>query len=198
VDYLARIKIQNGRIYKLMRNAGIANAAELARLANVDATTLSEILNFKKPPMTSKAQWRDPVKRIANVLCCSPEDMFSEEQVLLKIPTNTAERFYSRDDIMRLYASAETKRLEDIQNPVETFVSQDELKTLVKAGLDGLTNRERKVVTMLFGLNGEKEIGPKEVATIMDCSLGLIDQIRQKAFRKLRNPCFMLSVLEAE
>ena len=67
----------------------------------------------------------------------------------------------------------------------ETLVDED---TVEKANeqLDVLTNEEREIISLLFGLNGEKPLSIEEVANMYHVSTERIRQIKNVAILKMR------------
>ena len=54
--------------------------------------------------------------------------------------------------------------------------------------MDSLTERERAVLEMRYGLNGEKPQTLEEIGSKMNVTRERIRQIEAKALRKLRHP----------
>lgn len=75
---------------------------------------------------------------------------------------------------------------DEIGEPSTQMIFNDQLAEVIEAKLSELTERERQVVKLRFGIGGEE---PMTLGAIGDC-LGLtrerIRQIEQNAFKKLR------------
>jgi RNA polymerase sigma factor (sigma-70 family) len=195
-DYLARIKIQNGRINRLMRERGITNQAELARLAGVTPSAIGDILNFKVSPITqgksgdAGGRWRTDVIRVADALGVLPDELFSPEQITMKLKKNTGEKEITLADVMgSLGASLDQERemLEHYSgSEIEEYADFSRMKALLDGAMDLLPARQRRVLEMRFGLNGAEEKHYEEIGEQLGVSLERVRQIEDKAIRSLR------------
>lgn len=72
---------------------------------------------------------------------------------------------------------------------VEEAVSNIELKNEIKTALDKLTDKEKLVITLRFGLlNNENPLTLEAVATKLNCGVTSIRKIEKRALRKMRHP----------
>lgn len=69
----------------------------------------------------------------------------------------------------------------------DEVVSNNYLKEQIKLAMDALTDRERKVIEMRFGLKNGKTHTLEEVGTVFDVTRERIRQIESKAISKLHN-----------
>lgn len=69
-----------------------------------------------------------------------------------------------------------------IMRPIEDEVDRE----LLRRALDKLTKREKDIIVMRFGLNGEKEKTQKEVADIMGISQSYISRLEKKIIVRLK------------
>lgn len=85
----------------------------------------------------------------------------------------------------------ETERIEFIPDEsvaVEDVVIGEQLKEDIRAVLNTLTERERKILEMRYGLRDDHERTLEEVGAIYGVTRERIRQIEAKALRKLRHP----------
>ncbi|HBG00395.1 MAG TPA: RNA polymerase sporulation sigma factor SigE, partial [Firmicutes bacterium] len=59
-------------------------------------------------------------------------------------------------------------------------------KALLTTALQQLTGREKKIMELRFGLNGEKERTQREVADLLGISQSYISRLEKKILKKLR------------
>lgn len=59
-------------------------------------------------------------------------------------------------------------------------------KALLTTALQQLTGREKKIMELRFGLNGEKELTQREVADLLGISQSYISRLEKKILKKLR------------
>ena len=127
----------------------------------------------KKEALSPKlqARWEAAAKKIENIL------KVAEEPVSLEVPVGG-------DDSSLLGDFIED---EDAISPVDS-AAQEMLREQIESTLSVLTDRERLVLELRFGLNNGKEHTLQEVSHKFDVTRERIRQIEAKALRKLRHP----------
>ena len=166
-DYLLKVKIQNNKIVKLMREKNITSASMLARLANISPTEVTRIINMQITPLSSDKRlnstnqfWKTAVLKIARVLGVLPEHMFNQQQLYMPLETNSAEKELDFEQITALLPhDMQTLTIED----ASANAIRDEL---VKQSLAVMTPKERAFVEEYFGIGDEQaeslnELGKK-------------------------------------
>lgn len=168
-DIRLQIKVKNARILRAMKAAGIENSAALARAAGLEPTTVGELVNFKKRPITTKGEWREAALSIATALHRSPEEIWPEHlQRIAALKTEceldlTVEQFGA------------------ISNGEQSILDRDTVTTL----LANLPARERSIVEMRYGLNGNGAHTLAETADEYGIGPERVRQIEMKAFRRM-------------
>jgi len=166
-DYRIKVSISNGRILRLMEQAGIATQVELARRAGISMMKVNEIVKMRKLPKGSRGKWSDAVQRMASVLGVEPETMFSETQATATLAQNNFETDMSEADMGALCGG-------DVAGALE---HKDILDRLMLA----LSDRQRVIVTERMTGATYHEIG----ADIGLC-VERTRQIEAGAMRKMR------------
>ena len=80
------------------------------------------------------------------------------------------------EDVLGTEADIVTKPLEDTEN-----------RHLMLNEIDKLSGRDKEIITLRYGLNGEVEKTQKEVASILGISQSYISRIEKKVIKKLKN-----------
>ena len=75
--------------------------------------------------------------------------------------------------------------LNNDDEPVPDFVNQAMLQERMLESLDVLTDRERMVIEMRFGLNGQRMRTQREIAEILDISRSYVSRIQKRSVSKL-------------
>lgn len=70
---------------------------------------------------------------------------------------------------------------------LEMITAKDQLHQVRRAVQEGLTEQERNVVCMRYGLGGIKPCRQREVAQILGISRSYVSRIEKKALQKLRD-----------
>jgi DNA-binding CsgD family transcriptional regulator len=193
-DVRLEIKVRNNLILRRMEELGIKTPAELARRSGVDAGRVGDLINMKRSPLKSGSdplvpKWLSIVEKIAIILECSPEDLFSETQRAIEY-LKTERSFFLEVDIEQLRraeiggAMSESALLVDGLDVVERV----DRSRVIRNILTTLTPREEKVIRMLYGLDDGKEYSLSEVGLCLSISSERVRQIEAMALRKLRRP----------
>lgn len=74
------------------------------------------------------------------------------------------------------------------KNDIENFVCNDSVKDAIKKAMENLTERERKVIILRFGLETGKGLTLEEVGNVLGITRERVRQIESKAIKTLRNP----------
>jgi len=74
---------------------------------------------------------------------------------------------------------------------VENIVLEDNIKKLYQMIGKVLTNREREIICLRYGLSNRKEVTQREIANKLGISRSYVSRIEKKALKKLRE-CFEL------
>ena len=72
---------------------------------------------------------------------------------------------------------------------VENIVLEDDIKKLYGMLGKVLTDREREIIYLRYGLNNKKEVTQREIASKLGISRSYVSRIEKKALRKLKD-CF--------
>jgi len=70
----------------------------------------------------------------------------------------------------------------------EEYTEKESIKETVTEMLESLTDREKDIIIMRFGLDGEKPKSLQEIGTLLNLTKERIRQIEKKALRKLKHP----------
>lgn len=149
----------------------------MAELCDVGIHIICDLENLKLFPTPEVAA------KIAEALQADPDFIFPE--YLKSVSKNVSVSTIPERDILSLADPA----LKQLPAPatIETPIERD-LKTAMKATLKTLSEREEKVLTLRFGLDGNGERTLDEIADILHRSKERVRQILMKAFRKMRHP----------
>jgi transcriptional regulator with XRE-family HTH domain len=145
MDYAVKVSVRNGRILQRMKERGIDSQAELARRAGIPLANVNEIVTFRKLPTKRGGQWREAVSRIAGVLNCDPEDLFSDAQRTLALPQNGCEVYMAERDVAALsydggFESSVWAKIE--AEKIIKLAGSPRNQALMRARLEGATYAE--------------------------------------------------------
>jgi RNA polymerase sigma factor (sigma-70 family) len=184
-EYRVDIKIRNNLFLKKIEAAGYKTIGELLRKNGLLrwASDLGNVINMKLSPINSRGEFRPFIEKIADLINCSPIDLFSDIQLNTILKTNKRSIQVNEAEMkFMLENNNEPKLLEDI-------ISDEQQNNTIEKILNTLTNKEKEILNMRFGM-GEydhphtlKECGEKYNVTGTR-----IREIENRALRKLRHP----------
>jgi RNA polymerase primary sigma factor len=147
-------------------------ALEMDQLSPEDTQVIKEALERHQPIEPSlERRWRRSASKIRRIL------RIAQEPMSLETPIGSEENSYLGDFIED----------ESVLGPVDA-ASKQLLKEQLHEILDSLSERERKVLEMRFGLSDGQGRTLEEVGSEFGVTRERIRQIEAKALRKLRHP----------
>ena len=177
-DYRLEVKVRNANILRLMESRGIESVSELCRNAGTDNGAFGDVINLKRSPVNKKGEWTPCVLKVCEYLFVMPTDLFSQEQ-MTPLKTNKGIVDIGFEDISRM--------LDDPSQDPSLRLERQDILGAVGTVLEELTERERKIINLRFGIDG-KEHNLLEVANIFGVTRERVRQIEAKALRKMRHP----------
>ncbi len=168
------VKMQRELVQKLGHEPSVEELAlELEYLLPEESAAIKEALAAGLPidPMLDR-KWRQAVSKIRDILRIAMDPMSLETPV------------GSNDDSTEL---GDFLADESIVEPGDA-ASRELLREQIRKVLDFLSDREREVLEMRFGLNDGKDHTLEEVGKSFGVTRERIRQIEAKALRKLRHP----------
>jgi len=194
------------KITARMHAVGIRSQTELATLAGVYPTEMCRMINRRKSVVNRYGSWRPAVLRVAKVLSCRPEDLFSYEHLSLGAYNDEDEEPVSEEAVRRalgeppsadpeqlVWPKLEAERvLAFVSEPAEREYMQGRLQGLNKkeaaeeAGLAGnLQDLEKRCITRIRrGLAREDKLAHLEFAERLDTSKLWEESEREAAERR--------------
>ena len=97
----------------------------------------------------------------------------------------------SFEDSLSYDADGNELHLEDVLGTESDIVTRgldDELdKTMMLEEIEKLSQRDKEIIELRYGLNGKKEMTQKDVATLLGISQSYISRIGKKVIKKIKN-----------
>ena len=148
---------------------------EAAKACGVHFTTLNNWLGFKSYPKEAKAL------EVAVLLGVSDEILFPEEIKGFRITKQIEPVSFGKEEALALGLCSQ-------EADPEQIAIQDSLQDSLQEAMQGLREREKLVLRLRFGLDGEESRTQADVGSILGVTNTRIGQIEAKALRKLRHP----------
>ncbi len=186
-EYRVKVSVRNNLILQAIEDAGYVSVAGFCRAMGIhkNKNQLNALITFRTKPINNDGRFKATAIALMEALGAAPADLWTAEQLNLRLTSNSALTYVAQDDI-RGYLGMQESTIAAIENPEQVLLNKERAEAVVGM-LEVLTPREAKVLQLRFGIEGSnQEHTLKEVGEMMYLSPERIRQIEQKAFRKIR------------
>ena len=184
----ARVGLFNYAMREARAKKGFTQA-KLAEMVGVSTTFICLIEKLQIPPAK---ELLSRLEDIAALLERDFDELFPQEYLAyVENGKPISERPIIVCKDIPLLALPETSEylLVDQIGEAEKRIDNELLKDDIHKLMNEMSEREKAIITLRFGLGGEKEKTLEEVSEIFRISVGRVRLIEQKALRNLRHPC---------
>lgn len=187
-EYRIKVTVRNNLILNAIENAGYRSVSEFCRAVNLPKTALTELIAMRKPPLNQNGEFSEHAKALMEELCALPTDLWTSEQLTLKLKRNTAQRDVSSEG-MRAALGTYAEEMLELMKPddPDEAVLKHEMVAVVEEQLESLSPREAKILRMRYGM-GCEEHTYEEIGEKFDLTKERIRQIEARALRHLKHP----------
>lgn len=186
-EYRVKVTVKNNLVLTAIEKAGYKNPSAFCREAGMAPTALSGLIAMKSPPITVTGEFSEGAKKLMETLCLAPTDLWTSEQLTLRLKSNSAERDVNLDGMRAaLGMNAEEAFLLIAPSPEEAMEEKD-IQRLIEEQLASVTPKEERVLRMRYGI-GCPEHTLAEIHRALNLSQERIRQIEGNAMRKLMHP----------
>jgi RNA polymerase primary sigma factor len=185
-EYNVKVTVRNNLILKAIKDFGYTNLNNFAKASGIGVTGLYSLVNLMEPPIGIKGEFIKSAKDLMEVLGACPSELWTDEQLTLRLDSNRTERVMSKE-ALQVTLQSSARSLIGLDYPEQEIV-EEELKTIVNNRLDSLTPREAKILRLRFGFDGGEGRTLEEVGAIFKVTREQIRHIEARALRKLRHP----------
>ena len=187
-EYRIKVTVRNNLILSAIENAGHKSVAAFCRHVGIGISNMTELIGMRRPPINADGEFSPLAKLLMEELCALPTDLWTSEQLTLKLARNSAQRSVSAEG-MRAALGMHAEEMLELMKPEDPdeAVLKNEMVNVMEEQLASLSPRESKVLQMRYGIGCEEhtldEIGEK-----FELSRERIRQIEAKALRHLKHP----------
>ena len=187
-EYRIKVTVRNNLILNAIENAGHKSVAAFCRHVGIGITAMTEIIGMRKPPLNSNGEFSTLAKLLMEELCALPTDLWTSEQLTLKLKRNTAQRDVSSEG-MRAALGMHAEELLELMKPdaPDEAVLKHEMVSVVEEQLESLSPRQALILRMRYGI-GCEEHTYEEIGDKFDLTKERIRQIEARALRHLKHP----------
>ena len=172
-DINLKVTLRNARILRAMRAAGITSLVELARrVPDAGYGVVQSITAFRYRPLDRHGQWRPAALGMATALHVEPSDLWPDHLREIEARSNVVAFDMTLDQFAAVASSHD--RLAEIEQ--------------VRNRMAALSPRQRLVIEMRFGLNGNGVHTLEEVGAELGVCRERVRQFEMLALRKMKSP----------
>ena len=173
-------RIPFNAVMRLAREKKELSQYELGKRVNISGRRIQRIETLREWPRNGEAY------QLADILEVNIKVLFPKWMAKKLIPKNSNLNLYVEIE----KASLSTPEVLSLPAPdnLEENLEKEFLKKTMKEALNSLSEREKKVLEMRFGLKDNKERTYEEIGKSFHRSKERIRQIEAKALRKLKHP----------
>lgn len=184
-EYRVKVTVRNNLLLSAIESAGYKSQAEFARDAGLTDTQVTALVSMRTCPIRNNGQFTEVAQTIMEVLGACPTDLWTNEQLSMRLKNNSAEGELSKAELLPALGMNPIDMIE-FKTP-EEYASDEDRTNVVASTLKTLTFREQMVLGKRFGINSEEQT-LEQVANEMGMTRERIRQIEAKALRKMRHP----------
>ncbi len=189
----AILKIKHAGLRRAAKEAG--SQSELARILGLGPTTIGLWCNLQAcPPDSPRGKWTaERLEKLAGdllVLTGESMDQLFPPELRDKCKRDSSPIYFEREIELRDLLLEDRRNREGerfyLPDPADVL-EQSLLKDSLKKSMEPLSHREREILKLRFGLEGEYTYTQAEVAHIFQVSIERIRQIEKSAISKIRS-----------
>lgn len=185
-EYRVKVSVRNNLLLTALEDAGYTSVASFCRAAGISQNMMGRLIAMKDPPLLNTGEFSALAKKVMEELCALPTELWTPQQLTMKLSTNVAERDLDMNGMRAALGVTAEDAFQMLE--VDDSLFDEERKAKVMDVVDTLTPRERKVLILRFGLDGCKEHTLDEIGPMFKVGKERIRQIEAKALRKLKHP----------
>ena len=183
--YNVKVCVRNNLLLQAVRDMGFESQAAFARFAGMTVGELNAMVALRTAPISNSGEFTRTAKTLMEVLGACPSDLWTEEQLTMRLARNTAETTFSNEEMRCFLATGRTPvQIDAFEDVIESKQFSERVRELAFDGT--LTPLETKVLKLRLGIDGVDCHTFEEVSKILDRSRERVRQIEAKALRKLR------------
>ena len=176
-----KVSIRNNLLLNAIEEQGYPTVAAFERAMGVSSGRMNALVSMRVAPLLDSGEFSKEAKTAMEVLGAAPTDLWTEQQLTIKLHRNSGEREIDADLVHHLLE--QRSQMEYLPSPEDHLIER-ETNQLVDDLLNKIRPREKNVLISRF----QNDETYEEVGKKMDVSRERARQIEAKALRKLRHP----------
>lgn len=177
-EFRLKVSVRNNLLLSAIEAQGYTSVAEFERACGLGMGRINNLVAMREAPISTSGEFSKNAKLVMEVLGAAPTDLWTEQQLTIKLKTNSGERDIDADIVQHLL---EQKDRTDYLPSPEDLLLAAETSAIVNEVLGTLKPREKEVLHERFSNDSTYE----QVGKIHGVHAERVRQIEAKALRKL-------------
>lgn len=180
-EFRLKVSVRNNLLLSAIEAQGYKSVAEFERACEIGIGRINNLVAMRDAPILQSGEFSQNAKLIMEVLGAAPTDLWTEQQLTIKLKTNSGERAIDANLVQHLLE--QKSRTDYLPSPEDSLLAA-ETSAIVQQVLGTISPREKDILQERF----EKDLTLEEVGNHHGVSKERIRGIEAKALRKLRDP----------
>lgn len=185
-EFNIKVTVRNNLVLTAITNSGYTNLAKFAKDNALSLGLLYDTINLKRPPMLQTGEFSPFAMELMEVLGACPTDLWTAEQLTMKLKKNISYRELGKDELQRCLQSSARSLIG--LDYAEQEAEESQATKIMADVVDSLTPREARVLKLRFGLDGEDEHTLEQIGEKIGFTRERVRGIEAKALGKMRHP----------
>ena len=179
-EFRLKVSVRNNLLLSAIESQGYVSVAEFERACELGSGSINNLVAMREAPILQSGEFSQKAKLVMEVLGAAPTDLWTEQQLTIKLKTNSGERAIDANLVQHLL---EQKNRNDYLPSPEDLLLAAETSAIVNEVLRTLNPREKEVLHERFSNDSTLD----EVGKIHGVHKERVRQIEATALRKLRD-----------
>lgn len=180
-EFRLKVSVRNNLLLSAIEAQGYVSVAEFERACGLGMGRINNLVAMREAPISTSGEFSKNAKLVMEVLGAAPTDLWTEQQLTIKLKTNIGERAIDANLVQHLLEQKD--RTDYLPSPEDSLLAA-ETSAIVQQVLGTISPREKDILQERF----EKDLTLEEVGNHHGVSKERIRGIEAKALRKLRDP----------
>ena len=179
-EFRLKVSVRNNLLLSAIEAQGYTSVAEFERACGLGMGRINNLVAMREAPISTSGEFSKNAKLVMEVLGAAPTDLWTEQQLTIKLKTNSGERAIDANLVQHLLE--QKSRTDYLPSPEDSLLAA-ETSAIVNEVLGTLNPREKEVLHQRFSNDATYE----DVSKIHGVTRERSRQIELKALRKLRD-----------
>lgn len=180
-EYRIKVVVKNNLLLSAIEAAGYKSIAEFCRANGMIDSQVAALVAMRDRPLRETGEFSKTAKALMEALGAAPSDLWTEEQLYLKLHKNSAERAVDRADIHHFLESEQSSWT--LPSPEDQMI-RAEASAVIEQVLEAMPERRKAVLKARYWDDQTLEDAAKTFGVTRE----RVRQMEARALRDLRHP----------